>query len=87
MPSPAEEETIIGTFADAHVADLAADSARKAGFHVSRRFSAWPNEAQSAAKQEAQRQNLTWTRAQRHHAGHLYQLGASSHPRGRQPPG
>jgi hypothetical protein len=36
MSTPAEEATIIGTFADAHVADLAADSARKAGFHVSR---------------------------------------------------
>ena len=37
MPTPADEETIVGTFADAHLADLAADSARKAGFNVERR--------------------------------------------------
>jgi uncharacterized protein (TIGR02271 family) len=37
MPTPADEETIIGTFAEAHQADLAADSARKAGFRVERR--------------------------------------------------
>src|SRR5919202_1957892 len=37
MPTPAHEETIVGTFADAHQADLAADSARKAGFQVERR--------------------------------------------------
>ena len=37
MPTPADEETILGTFADAHQADLAADSARKAGFQVERR--------------------------------------------------
>ena len=37
MPTPADEGTIIGTFADAQQAELAADSARKAGFQVERR--------------------------------------------------
>ena len=37
MSTPAREETIIGTFADAHYADLAADAARRAGFRTERR--------------------------------------------------
>jgi len=37
MPTPAQEETVIGTFADVDAADAAADAARKAGFQVERR--------------------------------------------------
>jgi uncharacterized protein (TIGR02271 family) len=37
MSTPAEEETIIGTFADVQAADAAASAARKAGFQVERR--------------------------------------------------
>jgi len=35
--TPPRTDTIIGTFADSHVADLAADSVRKSGFEVERR--------------------------------------------------
>jgi uncharacterized protein (TIGR02271 family) len=53
MSTPAEEATIIGTFADAHVADLAADSARKAGFHVERRSGGVVAVATTGRRQDA----------------------------------
>jgi uncharacterized protein (TIGR02271 family) len=53
MPTPADEETIVGTFADAHQADLAADSARKAGFQVERRSGGVVAVATTGRRQDA----------------------------------
>ncbi len=53
MPTPGDEETIVGTFADEHQADLAADAARKAGFHVERRSGGIVAVATGQRRQEA----------------------------------
>ena len=53
MPTPADEETIVGTFTDAHMADLAADAARKAGFHIERRSGGVVAVATTGRRQDA----------------------------------